>query len=229
MRPAFARAVTFATLAAGSVGGVLGFGGLFSASATEKTVSLLGCAAFTVFAVLAVRAAAAELTALSQTHFGEAHASVLGLIVVFAGYGLTASVLLFLLEVPVERMLVSGAVTGVIFGIAAQQSLGNVVAGLVLLLNRPFRLGDSITVHSGALGGPLQGQVLALGLTYVRLATDEGVLCVPNSGLLAAAVRQGILEPALTPSCDLTPPAPLPARDSTAAPDLYQPATALLT
>lgn len=167
---------------------MVGFGGLFSGGLSAKAVSLVGCAVFTAFAVSAVRAAAMQLSEVSEARFGDAHASVLGLLVTLLGYGVTASILLVLLEVPVERLLVSGAVTGVILGIAAQQSLANVVAGLVLLLNRPFRLGDHIVVHSGSLGGPLSGQVLGIGLTYVRLATEEGVLCVPNSGVLAAAV-----------------------------------------
>lgn len=167
---------------------MVGFGGLFSGGLSAKAVSLVGCAVFTALAVSAVRAAATQLSEVSEARFGDAHASVLGLLVTLLGYGVTASILLVLLEVPVERLLVSGAVTGVILGIAAQQSLANVVAGLVLLLNRPFRLGDHIVVHSGSLGGPLCGQVLGIGLTYVRLATEEGVLSVPNSGVLAAAV-----------------------------------------
>jgi len=90
--------------------------------------------------------------------------------------------------VPVGRLLVSGAVTGVVLGVAAQQSLGNVVAGLVLLLNRPFQVGQHITVRSGALAGTYTGLVLSIGLTYVQLDTDEGLILLPNSGVLAAAV-----------------------------------------
>ena len=143
--------------------------------------------------MIAARAAAAELARVSGARFGDAQASLVGLFVTLAGYALTASVLLVLLEVPLQRLLVSGAVTGVILGIAAQQSLANIVAGLVLLLNRPFRIGDEITIHSGALGGPLQGRVLGVGLTYVRLDTEEGTLSLPNAGVLASAVRLGTL------------------------------------
>jgi len=71
---------------------------------------------------------------------------------------------------------------------ARQQSLGNVVAGLVLLLSRPFQVGQHITVRSGALAGTYTGLVLSIGLTYVQLDTDEGLILLPNSGVLAAAV-----------------------------------------
>jgi small-conductance mechanosensitive channel len=72
--------------------------------------------------------------------------------------------------------------------------LGNVVAGLVLLFNRPFQVGQEITVRSGALAGPYSGRVLGIGLTYVQLGTDEGVVFLPNSGVLAAAVGPRISE-----------------------------------
>jgi small-conductance mechanosensitive channel len=78
--------------------------------------------------------------------------------------------------------------------VAAQQSLGNVVAGLVLLLNRPFQVGHEITVRSGALAGPYCGRVLSIGLTYVQLGTEDGVVLLPNSGVLAAAVGPRVSE-----------------------------------
>jgi small-conductance mechanosensitive channel len=90
--------------------------------------------------------------------------------------------------VPVDHLLVGGVLTGVVVGIAAQQVLGNVFAGAVLLLARPFGVGDHIRVRSGALGGQFDGVVTGMNLTYVTLRTDEGPLHVPNSGMLAAAV-----------------------------------------
>jgi hypothetical protein len=75
-----------------------------------------------------------------------------------------------------------------VVGIAAQQSLGNIFAGLVLLLARPYVIGDHIRVRSGALGGPIDGTVAGMDLLYTTLETEEGLVRLPNSGLLAAAV-----------------------------------------
>ena len=210
MRPNFKRSLLFGVPAAATVAIVLAYGGL-SGHSTAKTISLIGCALFVTLAVLTVRALAAEIARISESRFGGAHASVLGLLVTLVGYLLTTAVLLLLLEVPGERLLVSGAATGVILGIAAQQSLANVVAGLVLLLNRPFRIGDDIVVHSGGMGGPHTGRVLGIGLTYVRLDTALGTLSIPNSGLLASAVSQG------DPTTDATgwPPTEEPAATTT--------------
>jgi len=188
LRPDFKRAVVYGVLAA-AVGALVGaHGGLHAPSLTGRLLSLAGSAGFLALSVLAVRRAAGELAAVSEARFGDAHASVLALLVTLAGYALTVVGLLVLLQVPIERLLVSGAVTGVILGIAGQQSLANVVAGIVLLLNRPFQVGDEVVVRSGALAGPHEGRVLSVGLTYVRLDTTEGVVSLPNSGVLAAAV-----------------------------------------
>jgi small-conductance mechanosensitive channel len=93
-----------------------------------------------------------------------------------------------MLSIPIGHLLLGGAIAGVVVGIAAQQSLGNVFAGFVLLLARPFAVGNRIRVRSGALGGEFYGTVTSMSLTYVSVLTDDGMLKVPNSSVLAAAV-----------------------------------------
>jgi small-conductance mechanosensitive channel len=96
--------------------------------------------------------------------------------------------MLSMLSIPIGHLLLGGAIAGVVIGIAAQQSLGNVFAGFVLLLARPFAVGNHIRVRSGALGGEFYGTVTSVSLTYVSVLTDDGMLKVPNSSVLAAAV-----------------------------------------
>lgn len=188
LRPDFKRAVAYGLLALVSAAIVRLYGDLTLTSLTNSAIAVAGSLAFLALAVLAVRSAASEIAAVSRSRFGDAHASVVALLLTLAGYTATTLSLLVLLQVPVQRLLVSGAVTGVVLGIAAQQSLANVVAGLVMLLNRPFQVGQHITVRSGALAGPYSGRVLSIGLTYVHLETEEGLIMLPNSGVLAAAV-----------------------------------------
>ncbi len=87
-----------------------------------------------------------------------------------------------------RTLALGGAFTAVIVGLAAQQTLGNVIAGTVLLSARPFRVGDRVRLYSGALGGKIEGTVGSLGLLYTTVVTEEGSLMVPNSGVLNAAV-----------------------------------------
>ena len=99
-----------------------------------------------------------------------------------------------------------------IIGIAAQQSLGNLFAGFVLMFSRPFTVGDWIVLHSGALGGTHDGQVMSIGLTYTVLATKDGPLSLPNSAVLAGASGprrdprpQGTRQPDRGPVAETTP------------------------
>jgi small-conductance mechanosensitive channel len=106
------------------------------------------------------------------------------------GFGYLVALIgtLSLLSVPVGHFLLGGAIAGVVLGIAAQQSLGNVFAGFVLLLARPISVGNYIRVRSEALAGEFYGTVMSMSLTYVSVLTEEGPLKVPNSSFLAAAV-----------------------------------------
>jgi small conductance mechanosensitive channel len=80
------------------------------------------------------------------------------------------------------------AFTAVIFGLAAQQTLGNLIAGLVLLSARPFRVGERVRLQGGPLAGQLEGTVSSLGLLYTTFATGEDAIMVPNSVVLNVAV-----------------------------------------
>jgi Mechanosensitive ion channel len=123
-----------------------------------------------------------------ERSFGSAHASVVRFAILVIGAILTVIFTLELFDVAVTQLIVGGVVTSVLLGIAAQQSLANVFAGIVLLMARPFRVGDQIGVRSGALSGLIEGLVSEISITYVRLETPNGPVHIPNSQVLAAAV-----------------------------------------
>jgi small conductance mechanosensitive channel len=87
-----------------------------------------------------------------------------------------------------ETLAVGGAITAVILGLAAQQTIGNLIAGTVLLSARPFRVGDRVRMHAGGVGGQVEGTVASLGLLYTTLANGEDRILVPNNVVLAGAV-----------------------------------------
>jgi small conductance mechanosensitive channel len=87
-----------------------------------------------------------------------------------------------------RTLAVGGAFTAVIFGLAAQQTLGNVIAGTVLLSAQPFRVGDRVRLQGGPLAGQLEGTVSSLGLLYTTFARGEDSIMVPNSVVLNVAV-----------------------------------------
>jgi hypothetical protein len=147
-----------------------------------------GQVAFLVFGLIAVAGLSSKARWSSQQLIGQAHAGVLRYVLVLVGVFLVLTFSLALAHIDVKQLLVSGAVLGVLLGIAGQQSLANLVAGLVLLFARPFRVGDQVRFRSGALSGQIEGMVIDVSLTYVRLDTAEGQVLLPNSQALAAAV-----------------------------------------
>jgi small conductance mechanosensitive channel len=87
-----------------------------------------------------------------------------------------------------KTLALGTAFTAVIFGLAAQQTFGNLIAGMVLLSARPFRVGERVRLQGGNLAGQIEGTVSSLGLLYTTFATGEDAILVPNSVVLNVAV-----------------------------------------
>lgn len=87
-----------------------------------------------------------------------------------------------------EALAVGGAFTAVVLGLAAQQTLAHVFAGLVLQTTRPFRVGDRIKVRGGAMAGEVEGIVGSLGLFYTTLISGGERAMIPNNVLMQLAV-----------------------------------------
>jgi small-conductance mechanosensitive channel len=85
-----------------------------------------------------------------------------------------------------QELAVGGAFTAIIAGLAAQQTLGNLFAGLVLLSARPFRVGDRVALLGAGIS--IEGVVSSLGLLYTTFDAGENTTMVPNSSVLNVAV-----------------------------------------
>jgi len=101
-------------------------------------------------------------------------------VVVFAALGVA--------DVNPRTLVIGASFAAVIVGLAAQQTLGNVIAGMVLLSARPFSVGDRVRLQAGGVGGQLTGVVSSLGLLYTTFASGEDLTMVPNSVVLNSAV-----------------------------------------
>jgi small-conductance mechanosensitive channel len=87
-----------------------------------------------------------------------------------------------------RTLALGGAFTAVVVGLAAQQTLGNLFAGMVLLSARPFRVGERVKLQGGGLAGTVEGVVSSLGLLYTTLASGDDAIMVPNSVVLNVAI-----------------------------------------
>lgn len=117
-----------------------------------------------------------------------ASAGTVGFVIRLVTVALAVIVALGIIGIEPRTLALGGAFTAVILGLAAQQTLGNMFAGTVLLSARPFRVGDSVRLQGGPLAGQIDGTVSTLGLLYTTFATSEGPIMVPNSVVLSVAV-----------------------------------------
>jgi small conductance mechanosensitive channel len=117
-----------------------------------------------------------------------ASAGTVGFVIRLVTVALAVVVALGIVGIEPRTLALGGAFTAVILGLAAQQTLGNMFAGTVLLSARPFRVGDSVRLQGGPLAGQIDGTVSTLGLLYTTFATSDGPIMVPNSVVLSVAV-----------------------------------------
>ena len=88
-------------------------------------------------------------------------------------------------------ILASGAVLGLVLGFAAQRTIGNFIAGILIAFSQPIRLGDEVEVE----GGRGIVEEIALTYTWVRLANGDR-LVVPNERLVSESVRNSTIRSA---------------------------------
>jgi small-conductance mechanosensitive channel len=117
-----------------------------------------------------------------------ATAGTFGFLVRLATIAVALLVALQVAGLQLQTLLVGGAFTAVVLGLAAQQTLGNVIAGIVLLSARPFRVGERVRLQAGAVGGSVEGIVSSLGLLYTVLTRGADQIMIPNAVVLAAVV-----------------------------------------
>ena len=80
-------------------------------------------------------------------------------------------------------ILASSAVLGLVFGLAARQTLGNLVAGVMLAVTQPIRIGDRITFEETT------GRVQDLTLSYTYIDPGDGdLVVVPNELIVGGTV-----------------------------------------
>lgn len=155
---------------------------------TGQIIAALTAVAFLVFASVATLELSVKARQVLDPLTGPSHSAIVSYVIVLFGALTTLIITLGLFGVPVGQLVLGGALTSVFVGIAAQQSLSNVFAGIVLLLAHPFQVGDTVRLQAGALGGPIDGTVADIGITYVQLSTTVGLRSIPNSQVLNAVV-----------------------------------------
>jgi small-conductance mechanosensitive channel len=100
-------------------------------------------------------------------------------------YATAAIIALDVLGVNVMPFIAGAGVMGVAVGFAAKDTLSNLIAGILLIIDRPFEIGDRIEVWSAPAGSASWGDVIDIGLRATRIkTTDNIVVIIPNNEIM---------------------------------------------
>jgi small-conductance mechanosensitive channel len=156
--------------------------------AWDTWVRLLTAAAFVALGWQFARAAGRALGPLLHRRLEPATAGTVEFLIRLCTMLVVVAVAMRVAGLGPGTLALGGAVTAVVVGLAAQQTLGNPIAGTVLASARPFRVGERIRLQGGGLAGSVEGVVSSLGLLYTTLARGDDAIMVPNSVVLNVAV-----------------------------------------
>ena len=103
-------------------------------------------------------------------------------VIIFITAGILA---LDVLGVNIMPFIAGAGVIGIAIGFAAKDTLSNVLAGILLIIDRPFEVGDRIELWSAPANSATWGDVLTIGLRATRIrTTDNIVVVIPNNEIM---------------------------------------------
>lgn len=113
---------------------------------------------------------------------------VFDLLIRFSGvvvYVTAVILALDMLGVNVMPFIAGAGVAGIAIGFAAKDTLSNIIAGVLLIIDRPFEIGDRIEVWSAPAGSATWGDVIDIGLRATKIrTTDNIVIIIPNNEIM---------------------------------------------
>jgi len=92
-------------------------------------------------------------------------------------------IIIGILQPPASTILAFSASIGVAVGFAAQDIIKNIFGGVMVLFDRPFKVGDKIQI------GDHYGEVVEIGLRSTRIVTpDDSLVSIPNGEVVSHSV-----------------------------------------
>jgi small-conductance mechanosensitive channel len=126
-----------------------------------------------------------KLASKTDTHVDDV---ILRLLEKFSGgiiFATAAILALDVLGLNVMPFIAGAGVVGIAIGFAAKDTLSNWIAGILLIMDRPFEVGDRIEVWSAPVNSATWGDVLDIGLRATKIqTTDNIVIVIPNNELM---------------------------------------------
>ena len=106
----------------------------------------------------------------------------------FAGviiYVVAIILALDLVGINVMPFVAGAGILGIAIGFAAKDTLSNLIAGILLIIDRPFEVGDRIEVWTAPTGSATWGDVIDIGIRATKIkTTDNIVIIIPNNEIM---------------------------------------------
>lgn len=100
-------------------------------------------------------------------------------------YATAVILALDVLGINVMPFIAGAGVVGIAIGFAAKDTLSNLIAGVLLIIDRPFEIGDRIEVWSAPTGSATWGDVIDIGLRATKIkTTDHIIIIIPNNEIM---------------------------------------------
>jgi small-conductance mechanosensitive channel len=100
-------------------------------------------------------------------------------------YAVAVILALDVMGINVMPFIAGAGVLGVAIGFAAKDTLSNLIAGILLIIDRPFEMGDRIEVWSAPAGSASWGDVIDIGLRATKIkTTDNIIIVIPNNEIM---------------------------------------------
>ncbi|MBW1776612.1 MAG: mechanosensitive ion channel family protein [Deltaproteobacteria bacterium] len=100
-------------------------------------------------------------------------------------YGVGAVLAMDVLGLNITPFLAGAGVAGIAIGFAARDTLSNLIAGVLLIIDRPFELGDRIEIWTAPKNSATWGDVVEIGIRATKIrTTDNIVIVIPNNEIM---------------------------------------------
>jgi small conductance mechanosensitive channel len=139
-----------------------------------------------IVGLLLVRSIGNTIYSYGKIELDESAASSLRTIFRIIGFAIILGVVISIIGVDPTAAVAISSFLGIAIGFAGQNVLGNLLAGILLVVNRPLKPGETITV------GTVSGVVKEIGLTRTRVELPDGenVVLIPSSVLLSSNITR---------------------------------------
>lgn len=126
-----------------------------------------------------------DIASRTETHLDEELAPLVNRVVAILIFVLAIIVILNHFQQDISTLVVSLGVGSLAIALAAQETLANMIAGFVLMIDRPFRHGDRIRLPSGTIGN-----VYEIGMRSTKVIDDSNVMIItPNAEIIKSQIQ----------------------------------------